>query len=424
MKMKNLSSKFRIMLSVAMMIIGLAFLCVNAKSDEVFADTGYTVVFDYNTSGLSSNMTMSNTMRESVANYSISNFDSGYLTDADVRTPSNLFNSYYSYVWTWNGQVVADITEFQIVNNTTFVMQWTPKTYSVFFNFADDETKSKVTNLVEKIEFTIENGDIELYEPEIPNYHFDGWYDGAKPYELMYLPAGSTGSKTLTARFTPIEYIINYNTDAKNDDNPIFYNVNDGVITLTEPSKEGHIFKGWYTDNNYTNKVSIIDCSLGGNVTLYPLWELEVYTVTFFLPNGYSKQVKVSYGEDVKLPNIEKNIFEIVVADGSRKNITQDTTIHIKVVNIWYVYVLILAVVVGVVVAIIMVKKKRDALHDNLRYRYQTGSGNTRKATVSIIEKQPIKNTSNKTTARTQTKTSSGNSVTRKTTTTRTSNKK
>ncbi len=402
MKVKSLSSKFRIILSVAIMLIGLAFLCVNTtKKEEVSAQVGYTVIFDYNTGALSPNMPMTADMRTSVENYSLTNFDNGYLTNAEVRSPSSLFNSYYSYQWTCNGQVVEDITEFQIIRNTTFVMKWTPKTYYVNFYFTSDEIKSQVTNLVERIEFTIESPRIELYEPDIPHYHFDGWYNGSVHYDLLYLPAGSTGTKNFTARLTPTEYSINYNTKAKNVDNPKYYDVTDGVITLAEPSQEGHIFKGWYTDSDYTTRVTSIDCSIGGDVNLYPLWQLEVYKVTYILPNGYSRQVEVEYGKKADLPNIEKSIFEIIVTDGSRKNITEDTTIRIKVVNIWYVYVIALLLIVGIVATIVVVKKKRESVHDNLRERYQlAGAGRTR-ATVSIIEKRPV--TTNKTAPRTQT---------------------
>ncbi len=396
------------MLSVAIMLVGLAFLCVSVRSEDVNAQAGYTVAFDYNTSALSPNMPMNDDMRTSVENYSISNFDNGYLASTDVRLPSQSFNPYYSYEWTWNGQTVEDITEFQIIRNTTFVIKWTPKKYYVNFHFASEEIKSQVTNLVERIEFTVESPRIELYEPEVTNYRFDGWYNGSVHYDLLYLPAGSIGTKNLTARLTPTEYSINYNTSAKNVDNPKYYNVTDGIITLAEPSQEGHIFKGWYSDDSYSTKVTTIDTSLGGNISLYPLWELEVYIVTYILPNGYSRQVEVEYGKKAELPNIEKSIFEIVITDVSRKNITEDTTIKVKVVNIWYVYVLALVLVVGIVTTVILLKKKRERVHDNLRNRYQmAGAGKTPRATVSIIEKRPIKSVSNtnKTILHTQTKT-------------------
>lgn len=416
MKMKGINSKFRIILSVAIMLIGMAFLCIKVKGEEVKAQTGYTVIFDYNTSVLSSNMPMSASMRDSVENYSIPNFDKGYLTSTDVRFPNQSFNPYYSYVWTWNNQIIEDITKFQITSNTTLIMKWTPKTYHVNFYFANDNIKSKVTNLVEKIEFNIESPRIELYEPEVPNYHFDGWFNGAVHYDLLYLPAGSTGTKNFTARFTPIDYVINYNTDAKNTDNPKYYNVTEGIINLTEPSKEGHIFKGWYSDSSYTTKVKTIDCSIGGNINLYPLWELEVYKVTYILPDGYSRQINVEYGKQADLPKLEKSIFEIIVTDTSRNNITKDTTIRIRVVNIWYVYVIAATMILGLVVSIVLVREKRENVHKNLRNRYQlAGANRTVRATVSIIEKRSISKPTNKTSTRPQTKTTTKSSLTNKT---------
>ena len=389
MERKNIISRCKSLVLLTVLMLGLLFATANMDKLQVSAESVHTVTFDYNTSGLSVNMPYdkNGVMRASVTNRTV-DMSTGYLSNVSQYNPSNLFNPYYSYRWTYNGQPV-DITSVEINKDTTFVMSWTPVKYSVNFYFANDEIKSMVTNLVEKIEFTVESPRIELYEPDIPNYHFDGWYSGSTHIDMLYLPAGSIGSKNYTARFTPTEFVINYNTDAKNNDNPKHYNVKDETIILAEPSLEGHIFKGWYSDESCTDQVTTIDTTKGGNISLYPLWELEKYIVTYIMPDGYSRKIEVEYGKKAELPEIKKNIFEIVVTDISRKNITEDTTITIKVVNIWYVYLLLVLAVVGTVVAVVVTKKKREDVHDNLRNRYQSGMSRT-KATVSIIEKRPV----------------------------------
>lgn len=331
-------------------------------------DAGHVVSFNYNVEMLCDNTPISTSMRNSIENRSV--YVKGeYLTSSDVVNPSSLFNGYYKYNWTHNGQIV-DIYSFRITEDMHFELQWTPVKYYVNFIFPNSEIKSMVTNLVEQIEFTIESPRINLYEPKVPNYKFDGWFNGDVPYDMLYIPAGSVGSKNLTARLSLIEYPINYNTDAKNFDNPKTYNVNDGEIILVEPSKEGHIFKGWYTDASYTTEVTTIDCSVGGAINLYPLWELETYTVKYILPNGAIKEIEVEYGHKADLPKLDKSIFQIVSTDISRNNITKDTTIEIQLVNIWYVYVLGIMLIIGCVVAIVIIKKKRDVAHDNLRTKY------------------------------------------------------
>ena len=234
---------------LAILSLGLLFSTANIDNLEVSAATEHTVTFDYNTSGLSSKMPYDNNgvMRASVTNRTVE-MDTGYLTNVSQYSPSNLFNPYYSYRWTYNGQPV-DIASVEINKDTTFVMSWTPVKYYVNFYFANDTIKSMVTNLVERLEFTVESPRIELYEPNIPNYHFDGWYNGSTHIDMLYLPEGSIGSKNYTARLTPTEFLINYNTNAKNSDNPKHYNVTDDTIILAEPSQEGHIFKGWYSDD-------------------------------------------------------------------------------------------------------------------------------------------------------------------------------
>ena len=387
MREENLIRKCQLLILSIVLLMALIFGITSLDKMSVSAEGQYRVNFDYNIDVLSDNMVYdrNGVMLESVENKSIT-IDAGYIINASQYNPSNLFNPYYHYEWTCNGQTV-NIDTLEISGDTTLVVKWTPVKYYVNFFFENDDMKSKVTNLVERIEFSIESPQIELYKPDIPNYHFDGWYNGAVHYDLMYLPSGSTGSKNFTARFSPKLYSINYHTES---DNPKYYDVTYENIILAEPSKEGHIFLGWYSDNEYRNQVDIIDCSIGGNINLYPLWSLKTYTVTYILPDGYGRKIEVEYGKKAELPDIKKSIFEIIVTDVSRKNITENTTIRIKLVNIWYVYLIGLIVIVGVIFAIVYLYKKREKLHNNLRDKYHIKSGNRTKASVSIIEKRPV----------------------------------
>ena len=389
---------------LAILSLGFLFGLANIEQLQVYADTQHTVTFDYNAGALSPNLGLTNDERQSITNRTIKR-GTGYLTNVNQYNPRI---KCYSFKWTYNGQPV-DLASVEINKDTTFVISWTPVKYHVDFLFANDTIKSMVTNLVERIEFTVESPRIELYKPNIPNYNFDGWYSGTTHIDMLYLPAGSFGDKIYTARFTPKEFTIDYHTDAKNTDNPKHYNVTDSAIILAEPSQEGHIFLGWYSDSDYTTKVAMIDTTKGGNINLYPLWELEKYTVTYILPDGYSRKVEVEYGKKAELPEVKKNIFDIIVTDVSRKNITEDTTIRIKVVNIWYVYVLGVAAIVGIVAAIVINRKKREEVHDSLRDRYQARTTKPTRATVSIIEKRPIANIKTTTNLRTTTVTKTTN---------------
>ena len=84
----------------------------------------------------------------------------------------------------------------------------------------------------------------------------------------------------------------------------------------------------------------------------------------------------VDYGDTAALPDIDKSIFEVVKTDISRKNITENTTIRVELVNIWYVYLIALVLVIGIIALVIVLKKRRENTHNKLRYVYQSNVRN------------------------------------------------
>ena len=73
----------------------------------------------------------------------------------------------------------------------------------------------------------------------------------------------------------PIRYIITYHLDGGQNDanNPIVYYVTDGEVVLKDATKEGATFKGWYTSEEYTEKVDKLSAERLGDIELYALFE-------------------------------------------------------------------------------------------------------------------------------------------------------
>ena len=82
--------------------------------------------------------------------------------------------------------------------------------------------------------------EVTLAAPTRTGYTFAGWSDGGK------IAKGSTGDKTFTANWTPIEYAVSYNLNGgtNNASNPATYTVEDAV-TLAAPTREYYTFTGW-----------------------------------------------------------------------------------------------------------------------------------------------------------------------------------
>ena len=88
---------------------------------------------------------------------------------------------------------------------------------------------------------------------------------------------------TLYAQWKAAQYQITYNLNGgkNNKKNPKTYKITSKTIKLSNPSKKGYVFKGWYCDKKCTKKVTSIKKGSTGKVTLYANWSKEKYTITY-----------------------------------------------------------------------------------------------------------------------------------------------
>ena len=93
---------------------------------------------------------------------------------------------------------------------------------------------------------------------------------------------------TLYAQWKAAQYQITYNLNGgkNNKKNPKTYKITSKTIKLSNPSKKGYVFKGWYCDKKCTKKVTSIKKDSTGKVTLYAKWAKEKYTITYKLNGG------------------------------------------------------------------------------------------------------------------------------------------
>ena len=75
----------------------------------------------------------------------------------------------------------------------------------------------------------------------------------------------------------PVCYTITYqlNGGKNNASNPITYFVTDGEVILKDATKEGAVFKGWYTDEACMQKIDKLSADTLSNLQLYALFEEE-----------------------------------------------------------------------------------------------------------------------------------------------------
>ena len=129
-------------------------------------------------------------------------------------------------------------------------------------------------------------GNVELESVTKKGYEFKGWFkESGFVNSINQIPAGTVGNFEVFAKFEIINYTITYNLfDGSVSGNPDTYNVNTETITLNNASKNGCSFVGWYTDDEFDNKITTINKGSTGNKVLYALFN---DTNSYFIYAGH-----------------------------------------------------------------------------------------------------------------------------------------
>lgn len=143
-----------------------------------------------------------------------------------------------------------------------------------------------------------------LPTPSKFGYDFDGWYYGEDKVTedtVMSYDTDVALKAKFSAKKVPVEYVLDGGT---NGDNPDYFTVDDGRITLNDATKEGYNFLGWFKDSSFETQVEYIgykDYKEG--ITLYARFE-EWHSLNFVLPDfaPTMDSVRISNGKTWSLP--------------------------------------------------------------------------------------------------------------------------
>ena len=85
-----------------------------------------------------------------------------------------------------------------------------------------------------------------------------------------------SGAKESNVCVVTVKYKITYqlNGGTNYSNNPTSYY--DESIALRTPTKEGYVFRGWYLDSAFKNRIYSISPQISGDITLYAKWQEEV----------------------------------------------------------------------------------------------------------------------------------------------------
>ena len=215
------------------------------------------------------------------------------------------------------------------VGNRTLYAKFDAVTYSISYVL-----NSGTNSLSNPDSYTIETEAITFADATKNGYTFAGWFEeDTFETRVERIERGSTGNKTLYAKFDAVTYSISYvlNGGTNSLSNPSSYTIETEAITFADATKAGYTFAGWFEEDTFETRVERIERGSTGNKTLYAKFDAVTYSISYVLNGGTnnSKNLKVFTAEDlpVKLNNPTCGIKRFLSWTADGKVITEITKI-------------------------------------------------------------------------------------------------
>jgi len=209
---------------------------------------------------------------EATTNY----VDSG----ATVSEPADPTRTGYTFTgWFTQAEGGTEVAfPYTVTAEAIFYAQWAIDTYTIAFEPGNgDEALSENVDYGTTVS--------EPAEPTRTGYSFAGWFTAATEGTEVSFPYTVTDAVTLYAQWDVREYAVTF--EPGNGDAATTVTADYGT-TVNEPyvpTRAGHSFGGWYTEESGGDQV-MLPYTVEGDVTLYARWEINSYVVTFEPVNG------------------------------------------------------------------------------------------------------------------------------------------
>lgn len=118
----------------------------------------------------------------------------------------------------------------------------------------------------------------------------------------------------LTSSNKQVQHTISYhiNGGINSADNPTLY-IEGQEITLSNPTKEGYKFEGWYKDKDFNKIIKKISVSENKDLNLYAKWSPIQYSITYNLDGGINNRnnpTTYTIETNIKLKNAKRKGYK------------------------------------------------------------------------------------------------------------------
>ncbi len=262
------------------------------------------------------------------------------IEDDDIVIADPTRDGYEFGGWSVEGEdePVFDLTiDKGSVGDKSFTAIWIIIRYNITYVLGDNAANGNNPST-----YTVEDSEIILDTPTKDYYDFKGWLINGEAGTSI--TAGSFGSITVTAIWTPTKYSINYhNCPAGTGSNKTVYTYEDEVI-FTDVTRPGYKFVGWFRDAELADAVTSIPKGSHDAIDVYAKWEIVRYTISYDLDGGtLEAENPESYTveDEIELNAPTKDGFTFVgwqIGDNTVSVITKGTTGSINAKAVWKLY--------------------------------------------------------------------------------------
>ena len=234
---------------------------------------------------------------------------------------------------------VATTIPHGTMGNRRFYARWEAHSYSISFELGGGNLTGYPTVI------SSDDPAITLPIPTRAGFNFAGWYwreNRVVALSGMYvaIQQGDYFHVTITASWTAIVYTITYTINGGTlTEQPTTFTVESPSITLPIPTRDGHYFRGWYTNATLVGTpITEITTGTIGNRRVYARWEIMRFTVRFMVMGVEYSSFIVDWGtqlSDFTFVNPMTGTIARLYGDVNLSN-TFDLTNNIKADTVVY----------------------------------------------------------------------------------------
>ena len=223
-----------------------------------------------------------------------------------TEKPADFLKDGYEFTgWALTAEGEAVYTDGQTVQKLTgdrngvvhLYAVWTPKVYNIHYANMDGAVNASDNPAA----FSATNNTFSLHDPSKTGYTFGGWYLDAELSNKVdgMITLDGFYDWTFYAKWTANQYIVVFDsclgTEVPTENMLMTYDEAANLTLLSEItafSKPGYTFTGWSTEPGgsvvYADGATVknLAAGLGETVTLYAVWELNVFNITYQLGTG------------------------------------------------------------------------------------------------------------------------------------------